>query len=269
MRSEYLEREVRIDVYLPQGTAAGPDIGSAAAGPSMKDVTLLLINDGQELGNMGFAEILDELYSREEIAPLLCVGIHAGAERMSEYGTAGIPDFQGRGDRAAAYAQFVMEELIPAIRQQYQAPDLKEKAFAGFSMGALSAMDIVWRHPEEFTRAGLFSGSFWWRTKDKTDPEYAEHLDRIMERRVREGGYYPWLKFFFECGTEDELEDRNGNGIIDSIDDTQDLIRALVEKGYSQETDIRYLELEGGRHDIRTWARAMPEFLLWGWGDRI
>ena len=29
------------------------------------------------------------------------------------------------------------------------------------------------------------------------------------------------MKFFFECGTEDETEDRNGNGIIDSIDDTR------------------------------------------------
>jgi len=41
----------------------------------------------------------------------------------------------------------------------------------------------------------------------------------------------PGLKFFFECGTADETEDRNGNGIIDSIDDTKDLISALINKG--------------------------------------
>ena len=37
----------------------------------------------------------------------------------------------------------------------------------------------------------------------------------------------PWLKFFFECGALDETKDRNNNGIIDSIDDTLDLIDEL------------------------------------------
>jgi enterochelin esterase-like enzyme len=87
-----------------------------------------------------------------------------------------------------------------------------------------------------------------------------------MQCQVRNGGYYPWLKFFFECGTEDEEEDRNGNGIIDSIDDTQDLIKELVAKGYDRSGDIRYLEIAGGHHDVATWKRAMPEFLMWGWG---
>ena len=149
---------------------------------------------------------------------------------------------------------------------RYRAPAFREKAFAGFSLGALSALDIVWEHAQEFSRVGLFSGSFWWRTKDKTDPAYNEMTDRIMQRKVREGDYAPWLQFFFECGTEDEMEDRNQNGIIDSIDDTQDLIQELVIKGYDREKDIRYLQIDGGRHEVNTWARAMPEFLLWGWG---
>jgi enterochelin esterase-like enzyme len=194
------------------------------------------------------------------------VGIHAGAGRTMEYGTAGRPDYQGWGKLAGAYSRFVMEELIPAIRVRYGVQSFKEKAFAGFSLGALSAMDIVWHHPHEFGMLGCFSGSFWWRTRDKSDPAYDEGRDRIMQDEVRKGGYYPWLKFFFECGTEDEREDRNQNGVIDSIDDTQDLIAELVRKGYVSAGDIRYLEIEGGRHDVATWAEAMPEFLLWGWG---
>jgi hypothetical protein len=85
---------------------------------------------------------------------------------------------------------------------------------------------------------------------------------------VRKGSYYPWLKFFFECGTEDEREDRNGNGIIDSIDDTLDLIGELAARGYDLQRDVRYLEIVGGRHEVATWGKAMPEFLLWGWGKR-
>ena len=64
----------------------------------------------------------------------------------------------------------------------------------------------------------------------------------------------------------DELKDRNQNGIIDSIEDTQDLIKELAAKGYTSDTAIKYLELKDGHHDVFTWGRAMPEFLKWGWG---
>jgi enterochelin esterase-like enzyme len=253
LESENLARVVMVDFY---------GVGVSGVGP---ETSLLLINDGQELGRMGLAGILGELDSRACLRPLLCVGIHAGTARKMEYGTAGRPDYQGWGNLAGAYSRFVLEELIPAIRLRYGVASFREKAFAGFSLGALSAMDIVWKHPQEFAALGCFSGSFWWRTKDKSDPAYDEGRDRIMQDEVRKGGYYPWLKFFFECGTNDEQEDRNHNGVIDSIDDTQDLMAELVRKGYDREADIRYMEIEGGRHDVGTWARAMPEFLLWGW----
>ncbi len=255
LRSVPLGREVLVDCYLPGGMP-----------PDFSEVSLLLFNDGQDLDRMGMDAILTDLYDRGCLRPLLCIGIHAGADRKMEYGTAGRPDYQGWGVRADAYTRFIFEELLPAIRERYRAPSFREKAFAGFSLGALSAMDIVWRHPEEFARAGLFSGSFWWRTKSKDDPAFNEATDRIMHEEVRKGGFYPWLKFFFECGTEDESEDRNHNGIIDSIDDVRDLIGELAAKGYDLTKDIRYLEIAGGRHEVETWARAMPEFLLWGRG---
>lgn len=279
LESVSLDRTVSVDLYVPafSGQSSGAFLDSFDSSGKRSDpgklpfppaeMGLLLINDGQELGRLGLADILEDLYSRDLLAtPLLCAGIHAGKERIMEYGTAATADFQGRGGRAAAYTRFVLDELIPLIRHKYQAPAFKEKALAGFSLGALSAMDIGWNHAQEFSKLGLFSGSFWWRTKDKDAPDYDEHMDRIMERQVREGGYFPWLRFFFECGTEDEYEDRNHNGIIDSIDDTQDLIKELIAKGYDPGTAICYREIEGGRHEVATWARAMPEFLQWGWG---
>ena len=263
LKSAALDRTVTIDFYR-QGYAGESSYSSS--GPS-REMSLLLINDGQDLRRLGLTDILEDLYGRVLLkAPLLCAGIHAGPERKMEYGTALTADYQGRGSRAAAYTRFVLEELLPVIRHQYPTVVFTKKAFAGFSLGALSAMDIGWNHPEEFSTLGLFSGSFWWRTKDKEDPGYHEQTDRIMQRQIREGRYYPGLRFFFECGTEDETEDRNHNGIIDSIDDTQDLIKELVAKGYDPEKDIRYWEIEGGRHEVDTWARAMPEFLQWGWG---
>lgn len=254
LNSPALGRSVEVDLYLP----------TSASAPAMN---LLLINDGQDLVKMDLGDILDELYGRGLIAPLLCAGIHAGRHRKMEYGTAGCPDYRGRGALAGEYGAFVLDELLPRLRAHSAPQGFKGQAFAGFSLGALSAMDIVWNHPHEFNKAGLFSGSFWWRIKDKDDPDYRDDTDRIMHRQVREGVYHPGLKFFFECGTEDELEDRNHNGIIDSIDDTQDLIRELTGKGYDPGKDMHYLQIEGGGHDMATWARALPEFLKWGWGE--
>jgi enterochelin esterase-like enzyme len=265
LSSTALGHPVQIDLYWPPDRRSLPPDKIQHAG----ELSLLLINDGQDLEKMGFGEMLDGLYRREGLAPLLCVGIHAGPQRKMEYGTAGIPDSRGRGSMAMKYSRFILDELLPRLGAYPGISHFKERAFAGFSLGALSAMDIVWNHPREFSRAGLFSGAFWWRTKDQDDPGYRDETDRIMHVRVREGNYEPGLKFFFECGTEDEKEDRNHNGIIDSIDDTRDLIGELVAKGYDPERDIRYLEIEKGRHDVATWAVAMPEFLKWGWGQGV
>ena len=254
--SKFLEREVKVDLYVPINIL------------HTSDLSLLLINDGQDLVTMHFDEILDELYEDSSIGSLLCVGIHCSKDRKNEYGTAKILDYKGRGARAFLYNRFILEELMPFIRSSLLVRSFKEKSFAGFSLGGLCALDMVWNYPEEFTKVGVFSGSLWWRDRDQDDPDFNEGTDRIMHRQVREGNYAPWLRFFFEVGTLDEVADRNKNGIIDSIDDTLSLVDELAKKGYDRNTDIKFIELKNGRHDVPTWAKAFPDFLKWGWGER-
>lgn len=253
--SEFLDRIVRVDCYIPFDTTR------------FQSVSLLLINDGQDLVTMKFEDILEKHILATGEDALFCVGIHCGTDRKNEYGTADILDYKGRGAKAALYNRFIFEELLPFLRKNYAIDSFKEKAFAGFSLGGLCALDIVWNHPEEFSKVGIFSGSLWWRDKDQADADFDEESNRIMHRQIREGSYHPWLKFFFEVGTLDEVADRNNNGIIDAIDDTTSLIAELAKKGYHLNTDIAYLELKEGRHDVATWASAFPEFLKWGFGN--
>jgi enterochelin esterase-like enzyme len=257
--SEELERNLRIDFYLPQ------DNPNAPAEP----LDVLLINDGQDLRTMHFENILEKLYHQKAIRPLLCIGIHAGPLRKFEYGTATVPDYKGRGNLANSYMHFITDELVPAIRLLFPDRLMERWAFAGFSLGGLSALDITWRRNDLFNVAGIFSGSLWWRTLDKDDPEYQDEQHRIMHNQIRDEDFKPGMKFYFECGTEDETEDRNGNGIIDSIDDTMDLINTLSEKGYDSQTDILYHEIKGGKHDVATWALAFPVFLQWAFSPLI
>jgi hypothetical protein len=53
-----------------------------------------------------------------------------------------------------------------------------------------------------------------------------------------------------------------------SLDDTQDLILALTEKGYTPSSDICYYEIAGGKHDVATWAIAFPVFLQWAFHNK-
>lgn len=251
--SRYLERKVIVDFYLPQNIV------------DPKDLPLLFVNDGQDLLTFSFEQMLNTMISTREIEPMIVVGIHCGVDRKNEYGTACITDFKGRGAKAENYTYFVFDELLPYLRKKYTLPNVREKAFAGFSLGALSALDIVWNNAREFDKVGCFSGSFWWRAKDVTET-YSDDMDRIMHQQIRAGEYRKWLKFYFECGTEEETADRNGNGIIDTIDDTTELIDELVKKGYNYPGDIYYDEIEGGKHDVPSWGKAMPSFLKWGWG---
>ncbi len=252
LASSYLNRDVLVDCYYSEDYF------------SQSLISLLLVNDGQDLRTMEFDKILDNAFKSGKIEPVFCVGIHCSDDRKNEYGTANILDYKGRGAKAALYTKFIMEELVPFIRNTYNIISFKEKSFAGFSLGGLCALDIVWNHPDEFFKVGVFSGSLWWRDKDQDDPDFDEDKDRIMQRQIKQGNYYPWLKFFFEVGTQDETADRNSNGVIDSIDDVLSLIKELNTKGY-KENDIEYYEVKDGKHDVATWAKAFPNFLEWGW----
>lgn len=250
--SLYLEREVRIDAYLPTNILLP------------EQMSLLLINDGQDLPKMPFSNILSQLIDSQTIEPLLCIGIYCGDDRRNEYGTAYSADYQGLGSKAGLYSKFIFDELLPFIRKTFNVPNFKDKAFAGFSLGGLSALDIVWNNATEFNKVGVFSGSLWWRRK-AYDAGYNDENDRLMHLQIRKGMFYPWLTFFVQCGALDETADRNNNGVIDSIDDALDLIVELKAKGYT-DAHIEYLLLENGKHDVPTWAEALPNFLQWGWG---
>jgi enterochelin esterase family protein len=251
--SDSLKRNVSITLLMPDDYEL------------VEPLNLLLLNDGQEAENLKLKETLESLYNTHRIKPVLVAAIHANEERLQEYGVAGKPDFKQRGAKAAAYTKFITTELLPAIKKETGIEDFDTTAFAGFSLGGLSAMDIAWNNPQVFDKVGVFSGSFWWRSKE-LGKGYTDKKDRIMHNVIRNTGARPDLKFWLQTGTKDETADRNKNGIIDSIDDAVDLIQELEQKGYTRPADIQYLEMVGGSHNIATWAEAMPKFLVWAFG---
>lgn len=248
LQSHYLRRIVNIDFYQTD--------------PEANSCSLLLINDGQDLATMDFSKMLGKL----KLRPLIVAAIHCGPDRKNEYGMLTGPDHKGFGSKAVEYEKFILKEVLPFISKKFPFTEFTDRAFAGFSLGALSALDLTWNHPEIFSMTGVFSGSLWWRSRDKDDKEFDLWKDRMMHKQIADSDHRPGMKFFFECGELDETEDRNKNGVIDSIDDTLDLMRLLVRKGYREGKDMRYLQMPEGRHDVASWAKALPFFLKWGYG---
>lgn len=239
-------REVR--VYLPPG-------GVTPTTP------VLLALDGHMMAEWRLTEALAALPARQRVVPLV-VAIPAGKERLDEYGLAGLPDYAGRGGQAAEFQRFVVERVLPAVRARYGVTaDPARTGVFGASLGGLAAFDLAWRHPEVFGFAGVFSGSFWWRG-DNSSPA-AQQASRLAYRRVRETAAPPPVRLWFEIGTAEEQGDRDGNGVIDAVQDTTELIDTLAQRGLHRGTDLHYVEIPGGKHHESTWAQALPGFLEW------
>ena len=255
-QSVFLDSSFKVDVYLPPDYDASNGSGQ---------FPLLFFNDGQDMSSVKLTQTLHRLYLEEKIPSIIVIAIHA-ADRLQEYGTAGQPDYKGRGSKAGRYAKFISHELIPYIWVHYRcSQNSGNTAFGGFSLGGLSALDIVWNHPHLFKKVGVFSGALWWRHTESINEDPDAH--RIIHETIQIDNRRPGLQFWLQAGTMDEKEDRNNNGIIDAIDDTLDLIKVLTDTGYSDK-EIVYREVEGGIHHPSTWGQVLPEFLEWCFGGQ-
>ncbi len=245
-----------IDVFLPRGYQS-----------SHLSYPVLYANDGQDMAPIDLAGILDSLQASTSMAPAIVVAIHATGDRIQDYGTAGIPNAQGYGSRADKYERFMLEELMPSIESRYRTlGGPASTAVMGWSLGGLSAFDMAWTHSDRIGAVGVFSGSFWWRTDDSSPANKAH--SRIMHRRIRETAKKPALRMWFETGLQDENSDRDSNGVIDAIQDTEELIGELNRKGFHRGTDVVHLTVEG-KHDLATWKRLLPEFLTWAFPNKL
>lgn len=248
----------RVTVYLPPGYAA--------ARP--RPYPLLLALDGQTMPQWRLAETLDELVGAGEIEPAVVAAVPASAARMDEYGMAGQPDFAGRGRHAKALQDLLAGEVLPWLREKHHVTrEAARTGIFGASLGGLCAFDTAWRRPQVFGFAGIFSGSLWWRADDSSVA--AQQASRLAHRAVRDTATRPALRLWFQAGTRDEAADRDGNGVIDAIQDTTELVDELIAKGFRRGDEVAYHELEGGEHHESSWARVLPEFLRWALPARI
>jgi predicted alpha/beta superfamily hydrolase len=289
---------LRVRVLLP------PDYDAAA----VPGYPVLYLNDGQDAEAVALASWQEALIRSGQIRPLIAVAIDMPKDRLAAYG------FSDRaaqrslvastrvgpvGTNAHAYSEWLTKTLVPAIDARYRTlPRAEARAILGWSLGGAHALNVGWQYPEVFGRTGAFSPSFWLSSENALsgvrDPDAAQRT-RIAQTMIANGQYHPGSRFFFAVGDAEETDDRDGDGVIDVLDDTRDLLegwhasdghaareaepraKGLRQLGHSIDTDAAtklsradaalYVMREG-RHEQRTWARMLPAFLRWAYALR-
>lgn len=276
---------LRVRVMLPPDYDPASPLGHA----------VLYVNDGQDAEAVALRPWLDALIVSGEIAPVIAVAIDMPKDRLAAYGFSdrdagrSLPATSrvgAIGVNAHAYSEWVANTLVPAIDARYRTrarPDAR--AILGWSLGGANAFNLGWRHPEVFSRSGAFSPSFWLPV-DNTDADAVQRT-RIAQGMVAAGQYHAGSKFFFAVGDAEETDDRDGDGVIDVLDDARDLIEGWRVAGESEprakglrqlghgtnlqhasspsRADAALYVLPGGEHRQRSWARMLPVFLRWAY----
>jgi len=153
-----LARERLVRLYLPPSYATAPS----------RRYPVIYMHDGQNLfdaatayaGEWGVDETLNEL-ARSEGFEAIVVGIDNGGERrmneLSPYAHPRIGAAEG-----AQYLSFVVDVLKPLIDRRYRSlPGREHTAIMGSSMGGLISHYAIQRYPDVFSKAGVFSPSYW------------------------------------------------------------------------------------------------------------
>jgi predicted alpha/beta superfamily hydrolase len=158
LRLPGLQRARTLRLYLPP----------SYAGDRTRRYPVIYMHDGQNLfddataysGEWGIDESLDAL-ARATGFEAIVVGIdHGGERRINELSAWPHPDF-GAGENDLYLADLV-RVVKPFVDANWRTrPQREHTAIVGSSLGGLASHYALHRRPEVFSKAGVFSPSYW------------------------------------------------------------------------------------------------------------
>lgn len=240
--SRFLERRRDVIVYLPPDYEERTDLA----------YPVLYLQDGQNLFDAATAfvpghdwkadETAEELIRSARIRPVIMVGVyHTGEGRLDEY-TPDRDDSHTVGGKARLYGRFLVEELKPFVDSVYRTlPGPRSTAIGGSSLGGLVSIFTALNYSDVFGGLVALSPSVWWNRQ-------------AMVRRVKNLSAKRAVRIWLDMGTEE------GPGALRSV---RNLRAALVAKGWIEGEDLRYSEIDGGRHSEDDWAKRFGDVLTW------
>lgn len=230
-----LDRQRTVRLYLP------PNYHH-----SDKRYPVVYMHDGQNLfddmtayaGEWEVDESLNNLAEKEELE-VIVVGIDNGGDfRMNElspWGNKRFGEAQGK-----QYMDFIVEVVKPYIDTNFRSKaDRLHTAIMGSSMGGLISHYAVHAYPDVFSKAGIFSPSYWYSPDvfSFTQTKKAQLDARLY---VMYGG-------------------KEGDGMIA---DTNKMQRQLRQQGHPRQ-NTQFKRVPNGEHNEQLWRTEFPEAIQW------
>lgn len=187
------------------------------------------------VGEWKVDEYLDSLEDNE----VIIVGIEHGNEKRLEELTP-YPHHKYGGGKGDVFIQFIMNTVKPYIDVAYRTqPEPEHTSIFGASLGGLMAFYATIKYPDTFSKAGVFSPSFW--------------ISNKIYDLVNASDIPKTSKFFFLVGTNE------GDSMVP---DQEKMVALLLEKGVTK-TQIENKIIEGGEHNEAFWGSNFPEAYQW------
>lgn len=197
---------------------------------------LLVCHDGDDyLRYAEFKTVLDNLIDRLEVAPLVVALINS-PDRLQEY------------VGYEPHADFVVEELLPALRERVPLDDdAAARGLMGASLGGVASLHTAWRHPGRFGRLLLQSGSFAFTDigENRRGPVFEPVVKFVNAFRADPGR--PAERIYLSCGIYESLIYEN---------------RSLLPLLQEQRLQVRYDEARDG-HNWQNWRDRLQAGLTY------
>jgi predicted alpha/beta superfamily hydrolase len=218
------------------------------------------LNDGQNLFDPATSfthidwqvdEAADRLIREGTIPPTIFVGIdNAGVERMKEYLPYRTLNPMILKPRGVRYPQFLLEEVIPFINQNYRCSKGPENmALGGSSLGGLISLHVAIAAPGVFGRMLLESPSLWIG-------------NRQILREARGVRNWPG-RIFLGIGTREAGRPDKDRQTVENV---RELERIFRRAGFDDHR-LRVVVDEGATHSESAWASRFPAALKFLFGN--
>lgn len=230
-----LNRSRQVRLYLPPGY-----------GTSDKSYPVLYMHDGQNVfdnatayaGEWGVDETLNDL-AAAGLLELIVVAIDNGGEkRMTELNPVDHVEF-GKAE-GKAYVEFIANTVKPYIDQHYRTlADAEHTGIMGSSMGGLISHYAILQFPHVFSKAGIFSPSYW-----VTGPQVGWFENQPAAKNAR--------LYFYMGGKE-------GGSMVPDLDR---VYQAVLTKGHPTELTQYHLVADAD-HNEAAWRNEFKTAVLW------
>lgn len=230
-----------VSVYIP----AQYDAAKPAGLMVWQDGTRHADPNGQT-GQLRATRVFDTLIAKGEMPVTIGVFIDPGRKPSQKPGDKAANrgfEYDSLGD---AYARFVIDEILPTVRQRYSltwSDKPEDHAIGGGSSGGICAFTVAWERPDQFRKVLSWVGSFVNLRGGHVYPA----MIRVTEHKP--------LRIYLLDGDND-LDNPYGNWPIAN----QNMATALKYIGY----DCRF---DYGRcfHGSKGMSASLPDALRWLW----